>query len=168
MSSPSIESESTEGRRSDPVAGAITIEDVHFRYPSRPDIPILKGLSLSFEPGTTSALVGASGSGKSAIVSLIERFYHPDLEAGGSVKLDGVDLRELNVKWLRSQIGPVSQELMLFAMTIRGNVAHGLTGTKWENADEDEKFKLIKAAYVKANADTFIEQLPEGTYAQIF
>jgi ATP-binding cassette subfamily B (MDR/TAP) protein 1 len=78
------------------------------------------------------------------------------------VKLDGVDLRELNVRWLRGQIGLVSQEPTLFATSIRGNVAHGLVGTPWEHADPDEKFKLVKAACVKANADAFIQKLPEG------
>lgn len=120
---------------------------------------VLKNLSISFVPGQTSALVGASGSGKSTIISLVERFYDP---TAGSIKLDGVDLRELNVKWLRDQIGLVSQEPTLFATTIRGNVAHGLVGTSWEHADSDEKFKMIKAACVKANADQFIEKLPEG------
>lgn len=134
---------------------------MHFTYPSRPDVPILKGLSLSFAAGTTSALVGASGSGKSTIVSLVERFYDPAAGAG-AVRLDGVDLKELNVKWLRAQIGLVSQEPVLFARSIRENVAFGLVGTVWEHASEDEKFKLIKEACVKANADGFIEKLPEG------
>jgi ATP-binding cassette subfamily B (MDR/TAP) protein 1 len=143
----------------DRVTGAITIADVHFQYPSRPDVNVLKGISISFVPGQTSALVGASGSGKSTIISLVERFYDP---TSGSVKIDGVDLRELNVKWLRGQIGLVSQEPTLFATTIRGNVAHGLVGTPWEHADADEKFKLIKAACITANAEQFIEKLPEG------
>lgn len=119
----------------------------------------LKGLSISFAPGQTSALVGASGSGKSTIISLVERFYDP---LSGAIKLDGVDLRELNVKWLRGQIGLVSQEPTLFATTIRSNVAHGLVGTPWEHADEDEKFKMIKIACMKANAHQFIEKFPEG------
>ena len=76
--------------------------------------------------------------------------------------MDGIDVRELNVKWLRSQIGLVSQEPILFATTIRGNVEHGLIGTPWENASDEEKFKLIKEACVKANADGFISKLPDG------
>ena len=76
--------------------------------------------------------------------------------------IDGHDVRTLNVKWLRSQIGLVSQEPVLFATTIKGNVAHGLIGTKWEHAPEEEKFAMIKEACVKANADGFISKLPLG------
>ena len=141
------------------MTGAIAFTDVHFRYPSRPDVAVLKDLTISFTPGQTSALVGASGSGKSTIISLVERFYDP---TSGSVQLDGVDLRELNVKWLRGQIGLVSQEPTLFATTIQGNVAHGLVGTPWEHADADEKFKMVKSACVKANAHQFVEKLPKG------
>lgn len=95
----------------------------------------------------------------STVVSLIERFYDP---ASGIVKLDGRDLKNLNVKWLRSQIGLVSQEPTLFATSISENVAQGLIGTHWENASEDEKFSLIKDACLKANADGFISKLPNG------
>lgn len=76
--------------------------------------------------------------------------------------LDGHNLRDLNVKWLRGQIGLVSQEPTLFATTIEGNVAHGLIGTKWENAPPQERFRLIKDACEKANADGFISKLPNG------
>ncbi|THG99670.1 hypothetical protein EW026_g2717 [Hermanssonia centrifuga] len=156
---PLIDSASEAGLKPETCVGEITLEDVRFNYPSRPNVPILKGLSISFPAGTTGALVGASGSGKSTIISLVERFYDP---LSGSVKLDGIDVRDLNVKWLRSQIGLVSQEPTLFATTIRGNVAHGLIGTKWEHASEDEKTTLIKEACVKANADGFISKLPMG------
>jgi ATP-binding cassette subfamily B (MDR/TAP) protein 1 len=78
------------------------------------------------------------------------------------VKLDGVNVKELNLKWLRSQIGLVSQEPTLFATTIKQNVAHGLINTKFEHALEEEKFALIKEACVKANADGFISKLPNG------
>ncbi|KAI5121086.1 hypothetical protein M0805_008599 [Coniferiporia weirii] len=156
---PSIDSEDTGGLKPEDVVGEITLEHVDFNYPSRPDVPIVKDLSITFPAGKTAALVGASGSGKSTIVSLVERFYDP---LSGAVKFDGVDIRELNVKWLRSQIGLVSQEPVLFATTIKGNVAHGLIGTKWEHASEEEKFALIKEACVKANADGFISNLPLG------
>ena len=156
---PPIDSADPGGKKLDQVAGRITFEDVKFKYPSRPDVQILKGLTISFEAGKTAALVGASGSGKSTVVQLVERFY--DAESG-SVKLDGVDVRELNVKWLRSQIGLVSQEPVLFATTIRGNVAHGLIGTAWEHADEEKKLELIREACIKANADGFIMNLPNG------
>lgn len=156
---PAIDSADPGGLKPEKVVGEINLEDVKFSYPSRPDVLILKGLSINFPAGKTAALVGASGSGKSTIVSLMERFYDP---SSGSVKLDGVDLRELNIKWLRSQIGLVSQEPTLFATTIKGNVLHGLIGTPYENAPEEEKFKLIKEACVKSNADGFITKLPQG------
>lgn len=141
--------------------GAVTLENVSFHYPSRPDIPVLKRINLSFAPGTTSALVGASGSGKSTIVALIERFYDPD-PTSGRVELDGVDVRDLNVRWLRSQIGLVSQEPVLFGTSIKNNVAYGLVGTAWEGVEEAEKMKLVEAACIKANAHTFIQKLPQG------
>ena len=117
-----------------------------------------------FRAGKTAALVGASGSGKSTIVSLIERFYDP---GSGVVKLDDVHLKELNLKWLRSQIGLVSQEPTLFATTIRGNVEHGLTGTKHEHVSDEEKFALVKEACIKANADDFISKLPNGYHTKV-
>jgi ATP-binding cassette subfamily B (MDR/TAP) protein 1 len=122
-------------------------------------VPVVKGINITFTAGETAALVGASGSGKSTIISLIERFYDP---LRGSVKLDGADIRDLNIKWLRSQIGLVSQEPTLFSTTIRGNVAHGLVNTPYEHLSEEEKFELIKEACVKANADGFINKLPDG------
>ncbi|KAG1732478.1 P-loop containing nucleoside triphosphate hydrolase protein [Suillus lakei] len=156
---PDIDSANPGGLKPAKVTGEITFEDVKFNYPSRVDVPILKGINITFPAGKTTALVGASGSGKSTIVSLTERFYDP---LSGSVMLDGTDLRELNIKWLRSQIGLVSQEPVLFATTIRGNVAHGLVGTPYEDASDEEKFQLIKAACIKSNADSFISHLPQG------
>ncbi|KAI6030747.1 P-loop containing nucleoside triphosphate hydrolase protein [Pisolithus orientalis] len=156
---PDIDSASPDGLKPEKVVGEITLEGVRFSYPARSDVPILKGVDLTFEAGKTAALVGASGSGKSTIISLIERFYDP---LDGTVKLDGVDIRDLNIKWLRSQIGLVSQEPVLFATTIRANVAYGLIGTPFEHASEDEKFKLIKEACIKSNADGFISKLPQG------
>jgi ATP-binding cassette subfamily B (MDR/TAP) protein 1 len=156
---PAIDSANPEGLKPDHVEGEIVLEDVVFSYPSRPTVPVVKGLTLRFPAGKTAALVGASGSGKSTIVALTERFYDP---TSGVVRLDGVDVRNLNLKWLRSQIGLVSQEPTLFATTIKGNVAHGLINTKYEHASEEEKFALIKEACVKANADGFISKLPNG------
>ncbi|KAI9457410.1 ste6-like protein [Boletus coccyginus] len=156
---PVIDSSDPSGLTPDKVVGEITLENVRFNYPSRPDVPIIKRINVTFTAGETAALVGASGSGKSTIISLIERFYDP---LGGSIKLDGVDLRDLNIKWLRSQIGLVSQEPTLFATTIKSNVAHGLTNTPYEHLSEEEKFKLIKEACIKANADGFISKLPNG------
>lgn len=156
---PPIDSANPGGLKPEKVEGTITLENVQFNYPARPDVPIFKDLSISFVAGKTSALVGASGSGKSTIVSLIERFYDP---LSGSVRLDGNDLRDLNLKWLRSQIGLVSQEPILFATTIRGNVEHGLIGHKLERATSEEKFTAVKEACIRANADGFISKLPLG------
>ncbi|KIO12002.1 hypothetical protein M404DRAFT_994061 [Pisolithus tinctorius Marx 270] len=156
---PDIDSASPDGLKPEKVVGEITLEDVRFSYPARPDVPILRGVDITFEAGKTAALVGASGCGKSTIISLVERFYDP---LNGSVKLDGVDLRDLNIKWLRSQIGLVSQEPVLFATTISANVGYGLIGTPYEHSSEDEKFKLIKEACIKSNADGFISKLPQG------
>lgn len=104
------------------VTGAITFKNVKFNYPTRPDVPILKDLSLDIKPGTTVAFVGPSGSGKSTSVSLVQRFYDP---VEGTVELDGNDLKSLDVKWLRRQIGIVSQEPVLFNMSIRDNLLQG-------------------------------------------
>ncbi|KAF7979346.1 hypothetical protein HWV62_42775 [Athelia sp. TMB] len=158
---PSIDSFSTAGAKlpADAVKGHVALENVVFRYPSRPNVPILKGLNLEFEAGKTTALVGASGSGKSTIVGLVERFYDP---LSGAVRLDGADMKALNVTWLRSQIGLVSQEPTLFATTIRGNVAHGLIGSRFEALSEAEREGKIREACVKANAHEFISKLPQG------
>ena len=156
---PSIDSASPDGLKPEKCVGEISLEHIDFNYPSRPNVKIVEDLTLTFPAGKTTALVGASGSGKSTVISLVERFYDP---ISGVVRLDGTDLRELNVKWLRSQIGLVSQEPTLFATTIRGNVAHGLIGTKHEHASEEEKMALIKEACIKVNTDGFITKLPLG------
>ena len=101
------------------MTGSVDVGNVCFFYPTRPDVPVLQGLSLNLEPGKTLALVGPSGCGKSTVVSLIERFYDP---TSGDVKLEGVDIRDLNIAWLRSQIGIVSQEPVLFDASIAENI----------------------------------------------
>jgi ATP-binding cassette subfamily B (MDR/TAP) protein 1 len=105
---PSIDSADKGGLKPDTVDGVISFEDVKFHYPSRPNVPILKGLTTTFPAGNTVALVGASGSGKSTVVALVERFYDP---IAGVVKLDGKDIRTLNLKWLRQQIGESARNL---------------------------------------------------------
>ena len=122
---PDIDSASTEGLKLEKVEGEIVVEDVKFSYPSRPTVQVVKGMNLTFRAGQTAALVGASGSGKSTIISLVERFYDP---SSGAVKIDGVNLKDLDVKWLRAQIGLVSQQPSLFSTTIRQNIAYGLIG----------------------------------------
>jgi len=123
---------------------------VVFAYPSRREQLVCQGYNLTVEAGTTVALVGSSGSGKSTAVSLVERFYDPD---SGVVRLDGVDLRELNVRWLRQQIGLVGQEPVLFSGTIADNIANGKPGaTRAE----------VEAAAKMANAHDFILGFQQG------
>ena len=95
--------------------GDIAVNSVHFNYPTRPEVKVLQGMTVSVKPGQTLALVGPSGCGKSTIVSLVERFYDP---VTGNVTLEGTDLRDLNLSWLRRQIGIVSQEPVLFDATM--------------------------------------------------
>ena len=105
-----------------PVTGRIELRGVNFCYPTRPNVQVCRDYSLVIEPGQMVALVGASGSGKSTIVQLLLRFYDPQ---EGAVLLDGKDLRSLNVRWLRSQIGYVGQEPVLFTGSVQENVAKG-------------------------------------------
>ena len=111
----------------------------------------MQGLSVSVKPGQTLALVGPSGCGKSTVVSLIERFYDPH---GGMLTLDSIDLRDLNLRWLRSQIGIVSQEPVLFDATIAENIRYGAL---FRNVSDDEVIESAKAA----NIHEFIESLPQ-------
>jgi ABC-type multidrug transport system fused ATPase/permease subunit len=113
---------------------------------------VLKGLNLKVEQGQTIALVGSSGCGKSTTVQLLERFYD-SLE--GKVHLDGADITSLNVAWLRTQMGIVSQEPVLFDYSIRENIAYG------DNSREVPMHEIIEAAK-QANIHSFIESLPNG------
>lgn len=113
---------SDDGKKLPSVTGAINIENVTFVYPSRPEVHVCSNYNLSIKTGETVALVGPNGSGKSTIVSLLERFY--DL-LSGCVKIDGVDVRELNVKWLREKVRLVGQEPALFATSIMENIRYG-------------------------------------------
>lgn len=139
--------------------GDIQIEGVSFAYPARPDIMVLKSLMLSAPANKTTALVGASGSGKSTIIGLLERWYD---QAGGIIYLDGVDIRQLNLHWLRTNVRLVQQEPVLFAGTVYDNVAYGLFGTPKADLPEVEQRALIEKACKDAYADEFIERLPQG------
>ena len=119
----------------------------------------MEDVNLHIPAGKTTALVGESGSGKSTIVGLVERFYDP---VGGNVYLDGQDISNLNLRWLRRQISLVSQEPTLFATTIFGNIRHGLIGTVHENESEERIRELVENAAKFANAHDFITGLPEG------
>lgn len=147
------------GEIPDSAVGAIRLEHVKHIYPSRPEVVVMKDVSLDIPAGKTTALVGASGSGKSTIIGLVERFYEP---VGGSIYLDGRDITTLNLRWLRRQIALVSQEPTLFATTIFRNIAHGLIGTEFENASEEKRRELVIEAAKMANAHDFVSGLPEG------
>uniref|UniRef100_A0A1J3GPL7 ABC transporter B family member 4 n=2 Tax=Noccaea caerulescens TaxID=107243 RepID=A0A1J3GPL7_NOCCA len=147
---PDIDSYSTNGKVLDDIKGDIELKDVHFTYPARPDEQIFRGFSLFISSGTTAALVGQSGSGKSTVVSLIERFYDPQ---AGEVLIDGINLKEFQLKWIRSKIGLVSQEPVLFTSSIKDNIAYGKEGATIEE---------IKAAAELANASKFVDKLPQG------
>ena len=121
---PLIDGLSAEGQQPETKSqGAIEIRDINFAYPSRPNITVCKDYSLSIAPGESVALVGASGCGKSTIINLLLRFYDPQ---SGTVNLDGLNIRDLNIRWLRHQIGYVGQEPILFAGTVAENIAYGL------------------------------------------
>jgi ABC-type multidrug transport system fused ATPase/permease subunit len=99
---------------------------VNFRYPTRPDVRVCKGLNLTIEPGEMVAFVGPSGSGKSTVINLLLRFYDP---LSGTVCVDGHDIKDVNVRWLRAQIGYVGQEPVLFTGTVQENIAKGRIGS---------------------------------------
>ena len=150
---------SEEGEKLAKFKGHIELRNIKQIYPSRPEVTVMDGVSLSIPEGKTTALVGPSGSGKSTIVGLVERFYLP---VGGTVLLDGHDIQSLNLRWLRQQISLVSQEPVLFGTTIYQNIRHGLIGTKFENEPEEKIRQLIEDAAKMSNAHDFIVALPEG------
>ncbi|XP_027363826.1 ABC transporter B family member 1 [Abrus precatorius] len=152
---PSIDRKTETGLELETVTGLVELKNVDFAYPSRPEVRILNNFSLNVPAGKTMALVGSSGSGKSTIVSLIERFYDP---SSGQVLLDGHDVKTLKLRWLRQQIGLVSQEPALFATTIGENILLG--------RPDAAKVEIEEAARV-ANADSFIIKLPEGYETQV-
>ena len=135
-------------------SGEIACKGVHFTYPSRPEAPVLQGLSVSVKPGQTLALVGPSGCGKSTVVSLIERFYEP---TAGLVTVDEADVKDLNIRWLRNQIGIVSQEPVLFSASIADNIRYG---ANFRDVSDEEVIEAAKAA----NIHNFIDTLPQVSH----
>lgn len=147
---PEIDAYDVRGKKLQDIRGDIELRDVYFSYPARPNEEIFRGFSLFIPSGTTAALVGQSGSGKSTVISLIERFYDPQ---AGQVLIDGINLKELQLKWIRSKIGLVSQEPVLFTGSIKDNIAYGKDGATAEE---------IRVAAELANAAKFIDKLPQG------
>ncbi|CDS40211.1 ATP binding cassette subfamily B MDR TAP [Echinococcus multilocularis] len=139
-----------QGMRLDSFSGKIEFRNVSFSYPTRPDVQVLKNFSLTVNPGETVAIVGPSGSGKSTTVQLIQRFYDA---VQGSILLDDVDIRDLNVAWLRYQLGVVSQEPNLFAGTVTENILMG---------KPEAEFKEVEESAREADAHNFVVTLPEA------
>ncbi|KAI6848552.1 multidrug resistance protein [Hortaea werneckii] len=155
---------SEEGIVPEKCEGNIEVRGIAFSYPSRPDNLVLNNLVLDIPAKKTTALVGASGSGKSTIIGLLERWYDQN---DGVILVDGVDIRELNLKWLRTHVRLVQQEPVLFSGTVYDNVAHGLVGTEHEDASQEKKLRLVEDACKEAFADDFIKDLPEQYFTQI-
>lgn len=132
------------------VVGKVVFEEVHFRYPTRKKVKVLNGLNLTVKPGTSVALVGHSGCGKSTSVGLLTRLYEPE---GGKVMIDGQDVRSLNIDWLRKTVGIVQQEPILFNDTIHNNLLIGNP-----SATREDMIRVCKMA----NAHDFIQKMPNG------
>ncbi|GJJ74770.1 ATP-binding cassette, subfamily B (MDR/TAP), member 1 [Entomortierella parvispora] len=150
---PVIDSANPAGAKPENLQGHIIVRDVDFHYPSRPDVPILKKMNVEVLPGQTIALVGQSGSGKSTIVGLVERFYDP---ISGSVTLDGIEIKDYNVTFLRDSIGIVSQEPVLFNASIKQNIIYGIRRGQSIPTDQE-----IEDACRMSNAHDFISKLPD-------
>lgn len=147
---PKIDHWSQDGKKIDRLVGKVELQDVRFTYPGRPDHRVLRGVNLTAEPGQFIALVGASGSGKSTVMQLLERFYDP---TSGAVLVDEVPLTDYNLQDYRSQLAIVSQETTLYTGTIRENIL----------ADkEDLGDDIVIQACKDANIYDFITSLPDG------
>ncbi|KAL8518275.1 hypothetical protein ACS0TY_009585 [Phlomoides rotata] len=147
---PTIDPDDNTALKPANVYGSIELKNVDFSYPTRPEVLVLSNFSLRVNGGQTVAVVGVSGSGKSTIISLIERFYDP---VAGQILLDGRDLKSYNLRWLRNHLGLVQQEPIIFSTTIRENIIYAR-----HNASEAE----VKEAARIANAHHFISSLPHG------
>ncbi|CAI8594406.1 unnamed protein product [Vicia faba] len=152
---PKIDSENMNGEVLEKVLGEVEFNHVEFVYPARPESVILNNFCLKIPSGKTVALVGGSGSGKSTVISLLQRFYDP---IGGEILFDGVAIHKLQLKWLRSQMGLVSQEPALFATSIKENILFGR---------EDATYEEIVDAAKASNAHNFISMLPQGYDTQV-
>ncbi|KAL3833184.1 hypothetical protein ACJIZ3_007920 [Penstemon smallii] len=152
---PKIDSDNMEGQILQNVYGEVEFKHIKFAYPSRPESIIFEDFNLKVPAGKTVALVGGSGSGKSTVVALLQRFYDP---LNGEILFDGVSIDKLQLKWLRSQMGLVSQEPALFATTIKENILFG---------KEDASFEEVVEAAKASNAHNFISQLPQGYDTQV-
>lgn len=133
-----------------PARGTLEFDHVEFRYPTRRDVAALHDFSLSVRPGETVAIVGPSGAGKTTLFQLIQRFYDPE---AGSVRIDGVDLRNADPAEVRARIAMVPQETVIFGASARDNLRYG----RWDAPDD-----ALWAAAEAANAAEFLHKLPDG------
>jgi ATP-binding cassette, subfamily B (MDR/TAP), member 1 len=150
-----IDSMSDEGKKPQTITGNIKFENISFRYPARSDVQVLNGLNLEIEAGKTVALVGPSGCGKSTCLQLLQHLYNP---LSGAVYVDGNKISDLNTKHLRSFIGVVGQEPVLFATTISENIRYG---------NPNVTQKEIERAANTALCHEFISELPLGYNTKI-
>ncbi|MEL7201513.1 MAG: ABC transporter transmembrane domain-containing protein [Pseudomonadota bacterium] len=148
--SPDITAPAAPALLPSPVRGGLTLGDVHFAYPSRPDNKVLNGLSLTVEPGETVALVGPSGAGKSTVFQLLLRFYDPD---AGTISIDGTDIKSITPQALRKTLAIVQQNAPLFSGNVNDNILYGRLTASQED---------VRAAAIAANADGFIRALSNG------
>lgn len=135
--------------------GEVTFENVTFSYPARPGVSALDGFSLTVRPGETVALVGPSGAGKSTVFQLLLRFYDPQ---GGHVRLDGLDVRDVDPQALRGRLAVVPQEIVVFGMSVAENIRYGRPEASMEE---------VRVAARAARIDDFIMQLPQGYDTQV-
>ncbi|EZF69700.1 hypothetical protein H105_07826 [Trichophyton soudanense CBS 452.61] len=154
---------STKGRQLPKVQGNIELHNINLTYPSRQHVQVLNTVSMKFPANKTTALVGASGCGKSSIIGLIERFYEP---TGGYITLDGHEISDLNLNWLRQQISYVVQEPVLFNRSIFENILLGFPDPGWSRP-EHEMQELVYSAAKIANAHDFIMALPHGYQTEV-
>ena len=150
-----VKASSNTGKTLPSVDGRIQFCNVSFSYPSRPFALVLDEFDLDIPPGKITALVGESGSGKSTVISLIERFYET---LSGAILLDGCNIKDLELKWLRQQMGLVSQEPVLFGTSILENILYG----KFD-ATNDEITNALKLS----GALAFIDNLPDRYETQV-
>nr|XP_002714655.1 antigen peptide transporter 2 isoform X1 [Oryctolagus cuniculus]XP_008260981.1 antigen peptide transporter 2 isoform X1 [Oryctolagus cuniculus]XP_008260983.1 antigen peptide transporter 2 isoform X1 [Oryctolagus cuniculus]XP_051710826.1 antigen peptide transporter 2 isoform X1 [Oryctolagus cuniculus] len=135
--------------------GLVEFQDVSFAYPSRPDQPVLQGLTLTLRPGEVTALVGPNGSGKSTVAALLQNLYQP---TGGRLLLDGNPISEYEHHYLHRQVAVVGQEPVLFSGSVRDNIAYGLV-----NCGDDQVMAAVRAA----RADDFIREMERGIFTDV-
>lgn len=145
----------SKGGKQSAISGHIVTENVRFEYPTRPDVPVLRGVSVEVSQGQTLALVGASGCGKSTTIALLERFYDPQ---SGTIRIDDTEIQVYDLNHMRLHLGLVSQEPDLFNRSIRDNIAYGLDHSDGTPVTDEMIIEAAKAA----NAHSFISDLNDG------